>query len=313
MRTDGKKKNRLKVIAACSVAIFSLGAVLSGVYAWFTVAMTINTQTSQFFVINMGSCDFYSIELIKFDYKTTTYGTGEGAFTITDYLAPETGAVNKYVYDKDEGSFGYLEDSTWHPVTMMNMFDPVNLEIYNTDISSLNCNAIYKFTITSDDLTDVTMSATLSRLLDKVKNENDIFLSQCTDFDLYFPSVLSDSNPDLQDPDDPTNKPYYPSYFTQSKVLTELEEIYYKISYLSNNKTSHVHLYGQSEDAVTLLEDTDTAFVYDSTLNTGVISFYVNVNYSADELTDYKTHIYQGTILAVFDYGFRFMFVKRES
>ena len=145
MKTN--RKTKLKIIAASFVAIFSLAAVFGGAFAWFTLAVNQTAETDPFTVINLGSCDFYSIELIKFDYKSSTYGTGSGAFTVTDYLTPETGKVNKYTYDKTRNQFGYTEDETWHPVDVMNMYDPVNLLIYGTGLISLNCNAIYKFTV----------------------------------------------------------------------------------------------------------------------------------------------------------------------
>ena len=317
MRTN--RRNNLKIIAASSVAICSLAAVMGGVYAWFTVAWSQTTEVDPFAVINVGSCDLYALELIKFDYKSSTYGTGEGAFTITDYLAPETGAVNKYSYNKNENSFGYLEDSTWHPVNTMNMYDPVNLLIYGTGLNSLNCNAIYKFTITSDDMTNVNMHATIHKLLDRVKQDNEIFLSTCTDFDLFFPSELSDSNPEFIIEDDPStpedeydNKPYYPTYFSKTKVLTELEDIYYKISYLANKKTTHTHLYNTADTYATLYDHSVT-FAYDSVLDTNVLSFYINVNYAPDQLEEFKTQIYQRNITAIFDYGFKFVFVREED
>lgn len=318
MRTN--RKNKLKIIAACFVAIFSLAAVFGGAFAWFTLAVNQTADTEPFTVINLGSCDFYSIELIKFDYKSSTYGTGSGAFTVTDYLTPETGKVNIYTYDKTRKQFGYTEDETWYPVEVMNMYDPVNLLIYGTGLISLNCNAIYKFTVSSQDLVDVTMSSTLHKLINRVKQDNEIFLSDCADFDFFFNSDLSDSNPAFIIEDDPSTpedesdtKPYYPSYISKSKSLTALEDVYYKLSYLSSLKNSHVNLYESGEGTVPLLDNTDVSFVHDVEADTGLLSFYVNVNYAPDQLEQYKTHIYSRNIHAIFDYGFRFYFFRRGA
>lgn len=317
MRTN--RKNRLKIIAASSVAIFSLAALVGGAFAWFTLVVNSAVSSDPFAVINLGSCDLYSIELIKFDYKTTVYGSGEGAFTIIDYLTPKTGKVNKYTFDKTRNSFGYTDsEEVWHSVDSMNTFDPVNLLIYSSGLIGMNCNAIYKFTVSTTDMTDVSMSATIHKLLDRTKLENEIFLSACTDFDLFFPSVLSDSNPDFIIEDDPSTpedeslNPYYPSYIDKSESLTELEDIYYKISYLADKKASHAHLYGTGENDAPLLDATDVTFIYDET-GTGFLSFYVNVNYAPSELEEYKTKIYQDNIKAIFDYGFRFYFFRQEG
>ena len=318
MRTN--RKNNLKIVATCSVAIFSLLAVCSGVYAWFTVLMAQTATTDQFAVVNIGSCDLYAVDLIKFDYHSTTYNFGDDEFTVVDYLTPETGEVNSYAYDKDRQSFGYLDGSTWVPVTKMNTYDPVDLLIYGGDVIDLNCNAIYKFTVFSSDLTNVDFSAMAKIAETRIKEENELFLSDCCDIDVFWTTDLLDSNPvfsgdDPSTPETETNyKTYYPTYINQSATLTSLEDVYYKISYLASLKSSHAHFYGGSEEEISLLTDSKRlTFTYDSTLDGNIVTFYVNVNYSPEQLEPYKTKIYSTNINVIFDFGFRFYFSRAEE
>ena len=260
-----------------------------------------------FAVVNVGTCDLYGIDLIKFDYHTTTYGEGESAFTVIDYLNPETGAVNNYAYNKDEKSFGYLEDESWHPVSLMNTYDPVDLLIYGGDIRDMNCNSIYKFTISSMDLVDVKFNALVSKLLDKEKQEDELFLTSCVDFDIYFEEDLLDTNPVFSE------KAYYPSYIDHSETLTDNEDTYYKISYLSSLESSHHHFFGGSDDEISLIEDDSKSFVHDDVSGLNFFTFYVNANYAPSELEYTMTLIYQNHIRAVCDFAFKFYFLQGEN
>lgn len=310
MRTNGK--SRLKIIAACSVAIFSLLAVCGGVFAWFTTALSQSATADEFAVINMGNCDLYSCELIKFDFKTTVYPSGDDEFVVIDYLTPETGKVNKYDYDFTRHQFGKMDGSTWVPVSVMNTYDPVDLLIFNRDLKDLNCNAIYKFTIASSDLDDVDFDAMIKKFESAVKQEDELFLSDCCDFDIYWDADLANDNPAFS-PVVPGEKPYYPDYIDQSETLSDLEDIYYKISYLSSIESSHPHFYGGSDNEISLASDVRKTFTYDSTLDEKVISFYVNVNYSVSQLDEYKTKIYSSNIRLVYDFGFRFYLFRVED
>lgn len=305
------KRLNLKIIAASSVAIFSLAALFSGVYAWFVLKMDAALASDEFVVVNLGQCDLYSVKLIKFDYASQTYGSGEYEFTNIDYLSPENGEVNKYNYNKDENSFGYLEDSTWVSVDTMNVYDPIESIIMGNTLKDLNCNAIYEFVITSSDLTDVYFNAAVSKILDVVKQEEDLFLSSCADFDLYMPSDLLDSNPAFIDGED--TKLYYPDYIDKDETMTSSEEIYYKLSYLSSLESSHSHLYNTSDTDAILANSKEAEFVYDSTLGKNVLTFYVNVNYAPSELSYTTTKIYLGNIKAISDFCFKFGFEVKED
>ena len=289
MRKLGNKN--LKIVAACSVAIFSLLAGIGGVFAWFVVSMKQTAQDMDFAVINVGSCDLYSIDLIKFDYRVVTQGEGESAYTYIDYLNPETGTVNDYEYSKVHESFGYEEEGTWHSVEMMNTYDPVSLLLYGGEVKDLNCNSIYKFVVSSTDLNKVKFDAFVAKLAEREKEEDELFLTTCVDFDIYFEEDLLDTNPLFIDGDD--TKLYYPSYIDKSETLSEQEETYYKISYLSYLESSHEHFYDGSSDEIALSDELSKQFVHDSETGLNFFTFYVNVNYAPSELEDTMTLIYQ--------------------
>ena len=276
--------------------------VLGGAYSWFTVIMKREAQTSSFAVVNVGSCDLYSIELYKFNYVEHHYG----GTTIIDYFSPAAGSVNKYGFDKERNQFGYMDGAHWHQVSMMNTYDPVDLAIFGGGLKDLNCNSVYKFVITSNDLTDVSLSGSVTKILKRVKQDNELFLSSCTDFDLFFDSDLLDSNPLFSDGDD--HQLYYPEYIEKSETLSAEEDVYYKISYLSSLKSEHSNLYEDDVNESSLSSGESVDFTYDSSLEMNTLTLYVNVNYAPSQLVDTMYHIYQNNIHCVCDFGFKFYF-----
>lgn len=298
MRTTGKNKS-LKLIAACSVAIFSLGSICAGAYAWFTLEMKQTLGTTDFAVVNVGTCNLYSMELVKFNYDVHQYGSTY----IVDYSSPEAGTVNRYQYSNDYNSFGY-DDGTWHPVSMMNLYDPVSLTLSGDQLSSLNCNSIYQFTVSSLDLTEAKLDSYVRKIIDTDKEEDDLFLTTCTDFDIYFDADLLDTNPAFGD----DHKAYYPSYITDKTVdLSDDEELYYKISYLSSLADSHANLYDGDGSIGT---EIPVEFIPDSTSGENYLTFYINVNYAPSQLVDTMYHIYRNNINAICDFGFYFYFLQ---
>lgn len=297
MRTTGKNKN-LKLIAACSVAIFSLGSICAGAYAWFTLEMKQALGPTDFAVVNVGTCNLYSMELIKFNYNVLQYGSTY----VVDYSTPETGIVKRYQYSNDYNSFGY-DDGTWHPVSMMNLYDPVSLTLSGGQLSSLNCNSIYQFTVSSLDLTEAKLNSYVRKIIDTAKEEDDIFLTTCTDFDIYFDADLLDTNPAFGD----DHKAYYPSYIEKSENLSDDEELYYKVSYLSSLATSHANLYDGDGSIGT---EIPVEFIYDYTSGANYLTFYINVNYAPSQLDGTMYHIYRNNINAICDFGFYFYFLQ---
>ena len=301
MRTTGKNKS-LKLIAACSVAIFSLGSICAGAYAWFTLEMKQALGPTDFAVVNVGTCNLYSMELVKFNYYVHQYGGQE----IVDYSTPETGTVKRYQYSNEYNSFGENESGTWHPVSVMNLYDPVSLTLSGGQLSSLNCNSIYKFTISSIDLTEAKLDSYVRKILSIEKTENEIFLTTCTDFDIYFEEDLLDTNPAFGD----DHKAYYPDYIEKTEDITDDEELYYKVSYLSSLATSHANLYDGDGSIAT---EIPVEFSYDSTSEMNFLTLYINVNYAPSQLEDTMHHIYKNNINAICDFGFYFYFLQEDD
>ena len=305
------KRGRFKIIAACSVAIFSLAALIGGSFAWFVLSLSNQSVMDEFVVVNNGQCELYSVNLIKFDYLEITYGSGDDEFTAIDYLNPQNGTVNKYGYDEETGTFGHYEEEVWKPVSIMNTYDPLEAVIFGSTLKDLNCNALYEFTVSADSFDDAYLNALAVKLSDKVKEEDEVFLSSCVNFDIYITPDLSDDNPAYTDGEG--HKLYYPSYIEQSETLSENEEIYYKLSYLSSLEDSHAHFYGSADEEITIADSKEVEFEYVPSLETNQITFYVNVNYDPNELDYTSTKIYLGNIKAIYDFMFKFNFAERES
>ena len=300
----------MTIVAATSVAIFSLGSVFGGAYAWFTVMLKRDVTASQFAVVNNRYCQMHDVELIKFVYTETVHGSGANEFVDNGYLNPENGVVHQYDFNKTENAFGYYEDSTWHEVSAMNTYDPVDLKVFSANLRGQNCNAVYKFTIASSDYTDIYLSSTVAKVL-KTKEDDELFLTTCVDYDIFYESDLLDSNPLFIDGED--TKKYYPSFIDKSESMTDVEKIYHKISYLSSLKSTHAHFYGGSSNEISLEADKALSFTYDSVEDTNLLTVYVNVNYSPSQLEYTQNLIYLGDIKAVYDFMFKFDVAERSG
>lgn len=302
------KSKTLQIIAGTTVTVFSLFSCAIAAVAWFAFAKQARADGETFKVVANGSgYDIGDINLYKFNYSEETIGTGDNAFTVINYLTPYTGNVGKYLFDRQRHQFGEEVNSVWEPVTVMNIFDPIDLIVQRHELIDLNCNAIYEISVTSSAFTNCYLTLDAIHLEDKTKNNNEIFLSDCVDFDVYTEADLVDgANGNF-----PNGDEYYPSYYDRiPHALSDEEITYYKVSYLSSLTSqefatnTHAHFYGSNPkpESVNVAHNRQISFHGEN--ETKSLKLYVNVNYAVSELNKYATSIYQNNIHAVFDYAF---------
>ena len=168
--------------------LFGLASGFTGTIAWFLSSRTVEHSSGDFAVARCDdNSEIVSIELIKFDYHSTIYNEGElDEFTVIDYITPETGSVNRYTYNSDESSFGFFDAEVWKSVSIMNTYDPIEMIISGNGLFDLNCNAIYEIVVESEGMTDAYINATISKILGKEKEDDDLFFTTCTNFDIFF-------------------------------------------------------------------------------------------------------------------------------
>lgn len=189
---SAKASKKIKIIGASTITLFSLASVVTGTVAWFTANRSVSIGNNSISVVATGSAELKRLELIKFDYHYDLIGE----MKMYDYLNPSAGAVNRYYYNDEyesgAGAFGIDVEDVFTPVdAVMNLYDPVDRIIRGGDLTSLNCNAIYAATFTSD-----MPNAYLNLFSDLLNNivpdpeKNEILLSTCIDINAYFPSDL---------------------------------------------------------------------------------------------------------------------------
>ena len=100
---------------------------------------------------------------------------------------------------------------------------------------------------------------------------------------------------------------YHIEYDVQS--LTAEEEVYYKLSYLSSELSTHSHFYGatpaQKQDEIVMVKNKYVDFSSSSSFVA-----YVNVNYAPSTVDKYVDSIALGNIIALHDYSFLFEFLS---
>lgn len=304
MKRAGNKS--IKIVAATAVTIFSLLSLFSGVFAWFVAAAKQNTSQDHFQVTTL-KVDIDSIGLYKFEYGKTTVGT----IDIVDYLTPETGTVEKYGYNETEGTFGYEDGDDWVDVDVMNLYDPVDQIISHHSLKDMNCNVVFEVSFSSDYFSSSYANVMSARLTSKTKGRNQIFLTDCADFDVFTETDLADSNPLFSDGEGDDHL-YYPSYINHRTAMVEPSKTYYKCSYLSSIppcSTNHTHYYGgqNKPESIVLATNKSVTFV------DGEVKLYINVNYAPNELAKYASDIYTHNILAVYDFTLEFSFSNEAS
>lgn len=298
-------KLNLKLVSATAVTIFSLFVLTLGAYAWFSATMTNSRSADDFKVTTLGDCTLGSVKMYKFNYYKTVDGSGR---EIVDYLYPENGTVNKYDYSDTHGHFGYTEDGDWHNVSVMNIYDPVELMINsNNSLLEMNCNVIYEVTFSSS-LTNCSMDLAAVIREDITAGRNQILLSSCVDFDVYFASDLADNNPLFYNSTSGQYDAYDPGY---KASYDDVEKTYYKISYLSSlvNEGEHTNFYSANPQPDTIsLKNTGITMN-----NDGEFTVYINANYAPSELNKYSKKIYENNITARYNFGFEIILAQENE
>ena len=302
------------------VTFFCLCANVLATVAWFTSIRQVNEENSYFGVEEQDDAKIDSVNLYKFNYPVNVYGDEDEQVEIVDYLTPQDGEVKKYAFNYTHNQFGETVNDVFEPVTIMNVYDPLERVIKQNSFNllDLNCNAIYEIIFSSASLTNCTLNITASWLSSKIKLPDEIWLTDCVDFDVYFANDLANNNPNFskQDEEDPSitiDKLYYPSYIPKSTNLTAEEDVYYKISYLASLEGQpHYHFYGNQTkpNSISLVNSTPVSISFD---NTGKFKVYVNVNYAPNELDKYQKDIYDHNKKAIYDFSFNFQFEKEEQ
>ena len=277
-----------------TVLIFSLFALTVGAYAWFTSTLQQALNSNDFAVTTTGDCDLVSAKLIKFIYPDSQVAEGY------DYLRPQDGHVDKYVFNDEEEHFGYYDShDVWVNVYSMNIYDPVEMIISrDAELRDLHCNAIYEITLHSSAANaNINVSAKLKDNV--VPGTNQMLLSDCADFDVFLASDLSDTNPLFYNSTTGNYDKYYPSY---KNVLTDLEKEYHKISYLSSliAQNAHANFYS-SNPKNTTISIKQTGIATDSSGNFVV---YINANYAPKQLESLSRDLILNNITALYDFGF---------
>ncbi|GEM_PF-6010392 len=280
------KKTLLIPVMSLIVGLFSF---VTATAAWFTASQRVNVEVGNIAAVAMGA-DLESVSLIKFDYPEFSVGDE----TLIDYLAPENGTVSTYPFNETEQKFGKTVDGEFEACDVMNLYDPLDILISGKDLASLNCNVIYEVKLNVGAGASATIRAK-SDLFTKTAGEGELNASTCIDFDFYSPSDLNSES--LMDGE---TKLYIPDFIEAGRVLTETEETYYKLSYLSHLDDEHKNFYEDDVDNVDLGSKTVTAD------ENGIVTIYVNANYSVEQLERYATTMSFEVIRVVFDYKFVF-------
>ena len=179
-----QSNKKLRIIAIATVTFFSLCANVLATVAWFTANRSANNENDYFAVENDGDACIEAVNLYKFKYNERTYGSGENAVTIIDYLAPEDGVVKKYSFNTTEQKFGETVEDVFEAVTVMNVYDPLEKVIKQSSFSllDLNCNAIYEIVLSSTTFSNASVTIKANWLSNKTKTSSQIFLTDCLDF-----------------------------------------------------------------------------------------------------------------------------------
>ena len=298
-------KKVTKIVAAASVACFSLLAVVFGTYAWFTASLLGSVANEEVQVVRIeGGGGLDQVNLIKFEYPVNSV-THE-----YEYSNGKDGEVRRYTLTN-----GVFTDSQGHTTNSMTTYDPAEKIIFGDAFSlfDTNCAALYEVTLSSQEYGNFLLDVSGFWKSGTPKTLNrDIFLSDCADFCFFTTDDISTTIG--VDPD--TNKPlYYPKYKNEDESLSSLENLYYRLAYQGCTKAEDelYHFYPGENETKKSSIDIATNVPVTFTEQNNSLTVYICVNYAPSQLESYYKDIYLSDIRAIFDYYFTFGLEKVES
>ena len=237
--------------------------------------------------------------------ENVTYYTREETEDSAGYLVDSNGYKYTQIeiddLDEEQISSYYVvtvqgKEPEWVSVTTMNVYDPIERIIKgNTfNLEELKCNSIYEVTVYSSELVDdCFLSINASTFSPSGKTKDDVLLSDCVDFDIFFETDLTTDSVDLTSPTAIYNwisnasseigAGNHPNFYTFDH---ELEEKPTNISLLTNaQKTTRIRS------------------------NNFEFKFYLNVNYSPTQAHQYADRIqsFSNNIAALYDFTINFL------
>ena len=238
----------------------------------------------------------------KKKHRPRTFGHAKGAKVLEQTLEDADSLGVKYftvyAFSTENWARPYEEVQI-----IMNLFrDYLISAVDKCNRNNVRCMVIGERTRLDADIIDA-----INNLEEKTKNNNEIFLSDCVDFDVYTEEDLADgANGNF-----PNGDEYYPSYYSRiPHALTEEETVFYKVAYLSSltkqefSYNDHAHFYGGQTKPTSVNVSRNRPIVFKGQNEVKTLQLYINVNYAVSELNKYASSIYSRNIHAVFDYAF---------
>ena len=301
------KKQAVRIVAAASVGAFSIFAFAFGAYAWFAASYASSIINDPYEVVKIsGGFGIDEISLIKFEYPISDLTHDR------DYSDGEGGRVVRYTLKDD-----VFEDEDGNTTDRLTTYDPAEKIIYGDSFSlfNTNCAALYEITVKADEYGEYKLG--IDGIIKKKKEKRtprDLFLSDVADFCVFHTSDIL--TPIGIDPS--TEKPYYyPTYIEYddpSTDMSELENLYYRLSYQQSIKGDALsHFYPGEDESKQSTINLESNIPVTFSEGSNSYTIYICVNYAPDQLTDSYRDIYESDITAVFDYYFAFNLEKVEE
>lgn len=200
--------------------------------------------------------------------------------------------VNDGEYNSDNNPT--VQQLIWRSVDVMNLYDPAELIIHNSDLRALNCNAIYELELSVYNMANfyLNLKAILKPDVEAdYENDREILLSSCANFDVFFERDIQAIGEE------------------ENIDVTSVAGKYEAISLLAADSTrTHAHLYSTDEENPETLSEVNVCTNENFQNQGNTIKVYVNVDYASDRLDQYTREISLYHIRAKYDFIFKLSF-----